>query len=105
MNKKTKEFLQKLKEIGHWNDDYDYSKVEFTSSKNKILLINNKFNTEHLIIPQTLLSRNTKCSIHNAKNKNVYLANQFKEIHGDKFDYSMVEYKGHSFDVDNLGKR
>lgn len=24
-SQKTLEFLQKLKDIGHWNDDYDYS--------------------------------------------------------------------------------
>ena len=32
-SQKTLEFLQKLKDSGHWNDDYDYSEVEFYSFK------------------------------------------------------------------------
>ena len=28
-SQKTLEFLQKLKATGHWNDDYDYSDVEY----------------------------------------------------------------------------
>ena len=33
---KTLEFLQKLKDSGNWNDDYDYSKVNFIRTKTKI---------------------------------------------------------------------
>ena len=29
---KTLEFLQKLKDSGNWNDEYDYSKVNFILS-------------------------------------------------------------------------
>ena len=32
-SQKTLEFLQKLKDKGHWNDDYDYSEVEFYKYK------------------------------------------------------------------------
>ena len=33
---KTLEFLQKLKDSGNWNDDYDYSKVNFIRTKTKL---------------------------------------------------------------------
>ena len=33
---KTLEFLQKLKDSGNWNDEYDYSKVNFIRTKTKI---------------------------------------------------------------------
>ena len=39
-SQKTLEFLQKLKDSGHWNDDYDYSEVEYTGSKNRVVIIN-----------------------------------------------------------------
>ena len=39
---KTLEFLQKLKDSGNWNDDYDYSKVNFIRTKTKIDVIKNR---------------------------------------------------------------
>ena len=36
---KTLEFLQKLKDSGNWNDEYDYSKVNFIRTKTKIDVI------------------------------------------------------------------
>jgi hypothetical protein len=30
---KTSEFLQKLKDSGNWNDEYDYSKVDYKTSR------------------------------------------------------------------------
>ena len=37
-SQKTLEFLQKLKDKGHWNDDYDYSEVEYVLSNEDINL-------------------------------------------------------------------
>jgi superfamily II DNA or RNA helicase len=64
MDNKTIEFLQKLKDSGNWNDEYDYSKVEYIYAKTKVLIIDKKFNTEHLIRPSSLLN-GSKCCIHN----------------------------------------
>lgn len=36
---KTLEFLQKLKDSGNWYDNYDYSKVNYTGIRNKIIVI------------------------------------------------------------------
>ena len=54
------QFLQKLKDSGHWNDDYDYSKVEYIDSKTKVIVIDKKFNTEHYIANK----RNSKNATH-----------------------------------------
>ncbi len=61
---KTKEFLQKLKDSGNWNDDYDYSKAEYVDDYTKVIVIDKKFGTEHLISPKTLL-KGAKCCINN----------------------------------------
>lgn len=61
---KTKDFLQKIKISGNWNDNYDYSKVQFNSVKSKVLVIDKKFNTEHLIQAYALLN-GIKCCAKN----------------------------------------
>ncbi len=66
MTDKTKEFLQKLRDSGNWNDNYDYSKVEYVNTNQKVVVIDKKFNTEHLITPYALLNK-TKCSSVNLK--------------------------------------
>ena len=54
-DQKTLYFLQKVKDSGNWNDNYDYSKVEYVKSNVKIIIIDKFFNTEHLIIPTQIL--------------------------------------------------
>jgi superfamily II DNA or RNA helicase len=66
MTDNTKEFLQKLKDSGHWNDDYDYSKVEYINNSTKVIVIDKNNNTEHLIRPGDLL-RGSKCVGKNLK--------------------------------------
>jgi superfamily II DNA or RNA helicase len=92
MDNKTIEFLQKLKDSGNWNDEYDYSKVEYVNSATKVLVIDKKFNTEHLITPNGLIQINSKCSLQSAVNKTLFCIKQFQEIHGNKYDYSLVSY-------------
>ena len=94
MDSKTEKFLQKLKDSGHWNDDYDYSKVKYSLSSDKVIVIDKKFVSEHLITPRKLINKNTLCTIRNCTNKNQYLINEFKAVHGDKYNYSKVEYNG-----------
>jgi superfamily II DNA or RNA helicase len=54
-DEKTLEFLQKLKDSGNWNDNYDYSKVEYINNISEVIVINKRFNTEHLVLPKNLL--------------------------------------------------
>jgi hypothetical protein len=95
---KTKRFLQKLKDKGHWNDDYDYSKVEYVNAHTKVPVIYKKYDTEHLMIPSTLM-KGYKCNMYNVVDANDYLIRQFKEVHGDRYDYSKVNYMGNSTKV------
>jgi len=94
MTDKTKEFIQKLKDSGYWNDEYDYSKVEYVNSKTKVIIIDKKFGTEHKIKPNNILSQGFKPSIRNAVDRNEYLVNQFREVHGEWYDYSKANYVG-----------
>jgi hypothetical protein len=55
-SKKTLEFLQKLKDSGHWNEDYDYSEINYEKAQNKVIVIDKKFNTKHLIQASELLN-------------------------------------------------
>ena len=93
MENKTKEFIQKLKDKGVYNENYDYSEVEFVNYKTKVKITFNGH--QHLILPNSVLN-GSSLSIKNVTNKNDFLISQFKDVHGDKYDYSKVEYKNDS---------
>ena len=85
----TELFIQKAKEIH--GDKYDYSKVEYVNSTTKVCIIC----PEHGEFWQTPSShlqgqgcRN--CGIRKCNAKTFIL--KAKKIHGDKYDYSKVEY-------------
>jgi len=91
--KTTEYFINELKEI--YGDTYDYSKVNYIRNNIKVIIICKKHNNEFEKMPISLLKRNgcLKCS----KEKRLkYLSDNFikrsKEIYGDRFDYSKVEY-------------
>jgi len=97
-SQKTLEFLQKLKDKGHWNDDYDYSEVDYISKTNKVVIVNKKYKTKHLITPLSALN-GTQCRILNAINPHNIIISQFIETHGNRYDYSKVKYVNVSTDV------
>ena len=87
MDLKTKEFIKKLKDDGQWNDDYDYSEVVFKSFHSKLIVTYKKYMSRHLVRP-ALLIKGGGCILKNAIDKSKFAVNQFKEIHGEKYDYS-----------------
>ncbi len=98
MLKKTKqEFIDKANEVHNFS--YDYSKVEYVNSKTKVLIIC-PIHGEFWQTPQAHL-RGHKCPLCANKrrgdairsNKDDFIK-RAKEIHGDEYDYSQVEYKG-----------
>ena len=91
-SQKTLEFLQKLKDKGHWNDDYDYTKVIYINAKTSVILFNKLTETHHNVNPFTLLHRNSKCVIQNAIDKTDFFIKSSKLIHGDIYDYSLTKY-------------
>ena len=90
-NRTEKEnFIDKAKKL--YGDKYDYSKVEYVNSKTKVCIICPEHG-EFWITPNNFL-RGHNC---NGKHTNKLTLEEFnkraKEIHGDKYDYSKVDYK------------
>ena len=92
----TEEFIEKAKEVH--GDKYDYSKVEYTGSKNKAT-ITCPIHGEFKQTPSNHLNNFGcfECGKTATKNSELSNTKQFiekaKSIHGDKYDYSKVEYK------------
>ena len=91
-------FIEKASIIHH--NKYDYSKVEYVSAKTKVKIVC----PEHGEFEQTpnshLKGRGCpKCAGNNfLKTKEQFISDAIK-IHGDKYDYSQVEYKGANIPV------
>jgi len=85
------EFIEKAKQIH--GDKYDYSLVDYKNNRTKIKIICPK----HGIFEQTPnshLSKKTGCPIcsKNKKLNSIEFIEKAKQIHGDKYDYSLVDY-------------
>jgi hypothetical protein len=96
MTDKTKEFINKAREIH--GDKYDYSKVEYENNLTEVIIIC-KEHGEFLQLPKTHKKGNgcKKCGLLRTINSKKSNTNDFidkaRQIHGDKYDYSKVEYK------------
>lgn len=90
-SQKTLEFLQKLKDSGHWDDDYDYSEVDYIGSKNRVVIINKLTQIKHLMRPYGLLDGG-KPVMENAIDKNKFALQIYTKVHGDRYDYSLFDY-------------
>jgi very-short-patch-repair endonuclease len=93
----TNDFIEKVKEIH--GDKYDYSLVDYTKSITKIQIICK----EHGEFEQTPNSHLSgigcfKCGRNVSSKKQIWNNNTYlkkiKEIHCDKYDYSLVNYTG-----------
>ncbi len=92
-NKKynTEEFIEKA-QLVH-GDKYDYSQVNYISSKSKINIICH----EHGVFEQRASSHLMGYGCNNIEHKyktNLGFIEEAKKIHGDKYDYSKVLYVG-----------
>ena len=96
----NEKFIKKAKEIH--GDKYDYSLVEYKSAKTKVKIIC----SIHGVFEQTPTIHTHKtnksgCLICGGTKKlttDEFIENA-KEIHGDKYDYSLVEYKKNNIRV------
>lgn len=91
----TKEFIEKAKKIH--GDRYDYSKVNYVNSKTKICIICQKHGEFWQTPSHHLQGCNCpKCANEEIHNKQRHKKDEFiekaKQVHGDKYDYSNVEY-------------
>ena len=97
MNKKstTEEFIEKARKIH--GDKYDYSKVEYKSCKDKVCIVCKKHG-DFWQTPSGHLSGKgcIKCGFESTIYKQRFTTEEFiekaRKIHGDKYDYSKVEY-------------
>ena len=93
--KKQKNFIEKATKI---HPEYDYSKVDYIDSKTPITVIC-KEHGEFTILPSNLL-RGFGCSYcSNHKSTSKVFIEKAKKVHGDKYDYSKVNYINNSTPV------
>ena len=92
---KTEEFINKARKVH--GDKYDYSLVEYVRAIDKVVIVCNKHG-EFLQTPNNHLAKHgcPRCSVENTSNLQRHTLEQFidksKSIHGDLYDYSLVEY-------------
>ena len=90
-NKTTEEFVQELKNIN--GDRYDYSKVVYKNTKTKITVICKEHGEFKCNIGDHLNGAQCpKCHCTWKRNTDDIIK-EFREVHGDAFDYSLVDYK------------
>lgn len=95
--KTTEEFIKEAKEK-HGNK-YDYSKVEYINNHTKVCIICPEHG-EFWQFPQDhLKGRGCICCAGVKKLTTSDFIEQAKKIHGDKYDYSKVIYKGYEIPV------
>ena len=96
LSSNTEKFIEKAKIIH--NDYYDYSKVEYINAYTKVCIIcpiHGEFwqtPTHHLNGEGCPKCRYIKSSNKTRKTSKLFIEDA-KKIHGDKYDYSKVEYK------------
>lgn len=105
----TESFIRKAKQIH--GDKYDYSKVEYVNNHTKICIIDKECG-EFWQLPQNHLKG---CGCHINHGKRVWntrgritteeFINRARKVHGDKYNYSLVEYKGANVKVEIICKK
>ena len=90
-NRTTEEFIEIARKI-HGNK-YDYSKTEYINSSKKVCIICPEHGEFWQIPHSHLQGKNCpKCSHQSYKHTNESFIDEAHKIHGDKYDYSKVEY-------------
>lgn len=93
-----KEFLNKvLKNNPHYKNGL-FKIVSKYKGYTEPIYLKNKYGCLKTT-PYSLIEKSFKGSIKTAINKKKYLIKRFKEVHGDCYDYSLVEYKGTKKDI------
>jgi hypothetical protein len=89
---KTEEFIQKAKLVH--GDKYNYSKVEYINNHTKVTIICPKHGEFKQQPANHLNNMGCPKCVGNIKLTTTDFLSKAKEIHGDKYDYSKVEYVG-----------
>lgn len=95
----TNDFIEKAKII-HKSDLFRYDKVNYINNKTNVSIFCVKCNNYIEVTPNNFLSGHgcKKCTIKKTHLDQMKTTEQFiyeaQRIHGDKYDYSLVKYKG-----------
>lgn len=102
-------FVDKAKKIH--GDKYDYSKVVYTNNNTPVIIICPEHG-EFLQLPTGHLSQKQGCPVCGIIKRNKTntkgqeeVIDLFKNVHGDQYDYSLVDYKGMNNKVDVVCKK
>ena len=113
-NRSKKSGRLRLEEAKRLDQDYVFERIKELHPDIKVLPNQvYKSSAEHILVKDkygvcrvkpTHLLFGHKPTIQTAINKNEYFINQAREIHGDKYDYSLVEYKHSAIKVKIISK-
>ena len=98
----TEEFIQKAREVH--DNIYDYSKVEYINNNTKVCIICHEHG-EFWQTPGNHLSGKGCNKCHRKKQKlykllsNEEFIKKARQVHGEKYDYSKVEYNGYKVPI------
>ena len=99
--RKTKEtFVSEAKSIH--GDRFDYSKTKYKNSTTKVVIVCPKHGPFEQFPANHLNGKGfgcKKCAMENSKKTNDEFIQDAKEIYGEKYDYSKIEYKGSDKEV------
>ena len=87
----TEEFINRSKSVH--GDKYDYSKVEYKNNKNKVCIICPDHGEFYQVAGSHLLGVGCRRCVGLEILTTEEFVNRSKSVHGDKYDYSKVEYK------------
>lgn len=97
----TEEFVEKVKE-NYGNDKFDFTNTIYINQKSKVVVYCNDGCHFWEVDPKTLLVGKTgcgKCSGKGGRSNDEFIF-EAKRIHGDKYDYSTVDYVSSLISID-----
>ena len=100
----TEDFISKSKKI--YSDLYNYSLVEYQDNKKSVRIICKVHGTFNKSPNNHLRGQGCpKCKKISNKKKTEYFINESFGIHGDRYDYSLVDYEASNKKVDIICKK
>ena len=93
----TQEFIEEAKKMH--GDRYDYSKVKYVNTRRKVCIICPKHGEFWQIPASHLSGRGCRYCADNIKRSTEEFIRKSKKIHGNKYDYSKVQYINNSTKV------
>lgn len=95
----TEKIISKLEK--KYSDDFDYSEIDYHGVNYPIIISCKKCKNRFSVLPKEFL-RNPKCRACGRKKK--LSSKEYVEravlIHGSKYDYSKIEYRGLKYDIE-----